>query len=77
MTMHTIDPSGSVLSYPPAVFADQALKDECAAADEVNVQRIGRRPQYLAYSYSYIDEQACCAASVGLSKTVAVRRFDE
>ncbi len=135
ITMHTIDPSGSVLPYPPAVFADQELEDECAAADEVIEQRLGRRPQYLAYPYGYIDErvrrlvrgryrdavttrlpplgvdadkaalpridsyylrsallyrsstipcpeatspfEACCAASVGLSKTVAVRRFDQ
>jgi len=44
ITIRTIDPGGSVLPYPPAVFADQELEDEYAAADEVIEQRLGRPP---------------------------------
>ena len=55
ITMRTIDPGGSVLPYPPAVFADQELEDEYAAADEVIEQRLGRRPQCLVNPYGHVD----------------------
>ena len=80
ITFHSIDDSGTVLPYPPALFADllvalhesdlpavgvlfeahtsshpdlrklqlEEIAAECAAADEIIEQRLGRRPQYFA-----------------------------
>ncbi len=38
-------------------LGDRELEDECAAADETIVRRLGRRPQYFAYPYGFSDER--------------------
>lgn len=35
------------------------ITEECAAADRLIEQRLGRRPQYFAYPYGYCDDRVC------------------
>ena len=40
-------------------LGNQELEDECGSADDMIENRLGRRPEYFAYPYGYVNNNVC------------------